>query len=178
MSFKNTKSRENSEFTKKTATIINNEITTQVTSKLDQIREDSNTQILEVINSPIAEKVLPAFKHVLGVQKMGLNTTRDHQSGRPNRSLEDYSSQMDHMSGGLVEVPRDHFSHVDYRSRRLVEGPRDHSVQMDHRSGRRDGNQGGSFGQQDKQDRSKLISEFTSHEGLNREISMDSQADD
>ena len=54
----NTNSRENSEVTIETARLINNEITSKVTKKLDEIRSDLNTQILEVINSAIAEKVL------------------------------------------------------------------------------------------------------------------------
>ena len=44
----NTNSRENSEITIETARLINNEITSQVTRKLDEIRSDLNTQILEV----------------------------------------------------------------------------------------------------------------------------------
>ena len=81
--------RENSEITIETARMINNEITTQVTRKLDEVREDLNTQILEVINSAIAEKRLSSTKNVLGVQKSGLNTSRVHQSGRLDRSPED-----------------------------------------------------------------------------------------
>ena len=51
----NTTSRENSENTIETARMINNEISTQVTRKLDEFREDLNSQFLEVINSAIAE---------------------------------------------------------------------------------------------------------------------------
>ena len=73
----NTNSRENSEITIETARMINNENTTQVTRKLDEIREELNGQILEVINSAIAEKVLPTIQNVLGVQESGLNSARD-----------------------------------------------------------------------------------------------------
>ena len=47
----------------------NNEITTLVTRKLDEIREDLNNQILEVINSAIAETVLPSIQNVVENQK-------------------------------------------------------------------------------------------------------------
>ena len=77
----NTNSREYSEIlAKKIARMINKEIKTQVTIKLDEIREDLNTQILEVINSAIAEKMVPSIQNVLGVQNSGI-TTRDHQYG-------------------------------------------------------------------------------------------------
>ena len=71
-SFINTNSRENSEITVETARMNNNEITTQVTKKLE---------IFEVINLAITDKVLPSIQIVLGVQKSGLNTMRDPQSG-------------------------------------------------------------------------------------------------
>ena len=58
-SLNNTNSRENSEITMETARLDKkNEITTQVTGKLDEVREDLNSQILEVINSAISEKML------------------------------------------------------------------------------------------------------------------------
>ena len=84
-----TNCRENCEITIETARMVNNEITTQVTRKLDGIREDLNTQILEIINSAITEKWLSSTKNVLRVQKLGLNTSRVHQSGRQDRSPED-----------------------------------------------------------------------------------------
>ena len=94
----NTNSRENSKITIETTRMIKNEITTQGTRKLDEIREVLNTQILRVIHSAIAEKGLSSIPNVLGVQKLELNTTRDHQSGRLDRSPEDHSIHMDHRS--------------------------------------------------------------------------------
>ena len=76
----------------------NDLVTTKLTRKLDIIREDLNTQILEVINSAIAGRVLPSVQNVLGAQKLGLNTMRDNQSCRLDRSPEDYSSHMNHRS--------------------------------------------------------------------------------
>ena len=97
----NTKSRENSEITIETALLIDNEITSQVTRKLDEIRSDLNTQILNVINSAIAEKVLPSIQNVLGVQNPGSDAIRDPQSGRLDSSPEDHFSRMGHRSQGL-----------------------------------------------------------------------------
>ena len=57
----NTNNRENSEITIDTARLKIMIITSQVTRKLDQIRSDLNTQILEVINSAITEMVLPSI---------------------------------------------------------------------------------------------------------------------
>ena len=97
----NANSREDSVITIGTARLINNQITTQVTRKLDEVREDLNTQILEVINWAIAEKVLPSIQNALGVQNVGLNANGDHLSGGLNRSPEDHYSHMDHRSRGL-----------------------------------------------------------------------------
>ena len=99
--------------------MINNEITTQVTRKVDETREDLNALILDVINSAIAEKGHSSIQNVLGVQKSGLNTTRDHQSSRLDRSPEDHSSHLDHRSGGLDEGPRDDDKHSAWLSTSL-----------------------------------------------------------
>ena len=96
-----------------TARNINNEITSQVTSELDEIRGNLKTQILEVVNSAIAERVLPSIQNVLEVQKLGLNTMRDHRSGRLDRSSEDHFTQMDYRSRRLGKSPGDHFSRQD-----------------------------------------------------------------
>ena len=53
--------RENSEVTIETTRLINNEITSQVTRRLDEIGSDLNTQIWEVIISANAERVLPSI---------------------------------------------------------------------------------------------------------------------
>ena len=228
----NTNSRKNSEVTIETARLMNNEITSQVTRKLDEVRGDWNTQILEVINSAIAETVLPSIQNVLGVQNTGSNTTRDHQSGRPDRSPEDHfshmdhrcrtldkghgdhsdntdhwfqglnrglrdhsghaarqsigldrglracSGQMDHQSSRIDENPWDQYSQVDNRSTRPDKGSKSHIGTLAHRSTRPDNNPGEHFGPQDQQDRSKFNSKFSSHGGLSREYSLDSQASD
>ena len=131
----NINSRENSEITIETARLINNEITTQVTRKLDELKEDLNTQILEVINPAIAEKVLPSIQNVLGVANSVLNATRGHQSGRLDRIPEDNLGHMDHRTRGLDKGHRDHSSIADHWSKGLNKGPRDHSSHMGHQSG-------------------------------------------
>ena len=65
---------------------------------------------------------------------------------------------------------------MDHRWRRLDKRPRGCLDQTDHKSTRLDRNSLGRFGQQDQQDHSKLDSKFSRHVGLNREISVDSQA--
>ena len=128
----NTNSRENSEITIETARLINNEITSQMTRKLDEIRSDLNSQILEVINSAITEKVLPSIQNVLGVQNPESDAIRDSQSGRLNRSPEDRFGHMDRQSQRLNEGLRERSNSVDHWSNRLNKGRRDQSSHMSH----------------------------------------------
>ena len=103
--------------------------------KLDDIRNDLNTQILEVINSAVAEKVLLSIQNVLGVQNPGSDAVRDLQSGRLDRSPEDHFSHMDHQSQGLNEGLRDHSNNVDYSFKGLnSNGRRDQSGHTTHQS--------------------------------------------
>ena len=199
-----------------------------MTRKLDEIRSDLNIQIFKVINSAIAEKALPSIQNVLGVQNLGSDTIRDPQSGRLNRSPEDYFSHMNHQSSGLNEGLTDHPNSMDHwskglnikgrrnqsghtthqsrqldrglrvypgqtdhQSNRLDENPGDRYGQVDcrstgpdrgskccsgvsaHRSTRPDNDSGEHFGPQDQQNNIKKNPKFSSHRGLNREISID-----
>ena len=99
MSLINSSSRENSENTIEIARMINNEITSQVTRKLDEIRDDINKQVLEVINSAITEKVLPSIQNVVGIQKSGIKLMRNHRSGRVDRNPGDCFSNVDRRLG-------------------------------------------------------------------------------
>ena len=228
----NTNSRENSEITIETARVINNEIASQVTRKLGEIRCDLNSQILEVINSEITEKVLPSIQNVVGVQNPESDAIRDSQSGRLNRSPEDRFGHMDHQSQrlnvGLRErsdsvdhwsnrlnnkgrrdqschtshrsrgLDRDHrvclgqtdhqsnipnsnsgeqYGQVDYRSPGPDKGSKFYSGVLAHRSTRPD-NSSGQLGPQDQQNSMRTDKKFSSHRGLNREISTDSQTSD
>ena len=60
-----------------TARLFNTEFTSQVTRKLDKLDEDILSQILDVINSAITEKVLPSIKNALGVQKSAFKLQQD-----------------------------------------------------------------------------------------------------
>ena len=225
-----TNSRENSEITIETARLINNEITSQVTRKLDEMRSNLNTQILEVINSAITEKVLPSIQIVLGGKNSGSDAIRDPQSGRLNRSPEDHFGNVDHQSQrlnvGLRERSdsvdqwsnrlndkgrRDQSCHTSHRSRGLERDHRVCSGQTDHQSNRLNSNSGEQCGQadykslgpdkgpkcysgvlahrstrlgnssgaqvspQDQQNGVNTDTKFSSHRGLNRGISTDSQ---
>ena len=182
-----TNSRENSEITIETARLINNEITSQVTRKLDEIRSDLNTQILEVINSANTEKVLPSIQNVLGVQNPESDAIRDPRSGRLDRSPEDHFSHMDHQSRGLdkslrvysgqidhqstrpIEKPGGQYGEVDYRSTGPDEGSKRYNGVSDHRSTRPDNSSGEHSGPQDQQNNIRLNLKVSSHKGLNRE---------
>ena len=139
-----------------------------MTRKLDEIRSDLKTQILQVINSAIAEKVLPSIENVLGEQNLGSDAIKDPQSGRLDRSPEDHFSHTDHQSRGLNGGLRDHSNSVDYwfkglnnqgrrdqsghtthQSRGLDRGLRVYSGQTDQQSSRLDENPGDRYGQVD-----------------------------
>ena len=72
-------------YTIKTVRMINNEITTQVTRKLDEIKSDLNSQVLETINTAIAEKVLPTIQDTPSKQVKGNFTVVDRRSGGLHR---------------------------------------------------------------------------------------------
>ena len=71
-------SRESSEITIETARLIKNEVSNQVTQKLDEIKMDSNSQILGANDSTISEKVLPSIQNTLGMQEKSKNIAMDH----------------------------------------------------------------------------------------------------
>ena len=45
--------------------VINSDISSQKSRKIDEIRSDLNLQILDAINSAIQEKVLPSIENAL-----------------------------------------------------------------------------------------------------------------
>ena len=51
--------------------MINCEITSQITKKLDEIKADFNSQILQAIKSAITEKVFPILQNSLETQENG-----------------------------------------------------------------------------------------------------------
>ena len=61
----NTNSRENSEIIIETAKLINSEITSQVSKKLNELKRDLNTEILDSINLARSEKVLAVIQNTM-----------------------------------------------------------------------------------------------------------------
>ena len=59
--------------TVKTARVMNSELTSQMTKKLDEIKLDLNSQILQAIVTAIAENVHPQLQKSLVVPEAGLN---------------------------------------------------------------------------------------------------------
>ena len=69
----NTNSREVSEITIETVRMNNCVIMSQVTKKLHEIKLSLNSQIVEAINSAIAEQFLPSIQNSLGSRKCNLD---------------------------------------------------------------------------------------------------------
>ena len=88
---------------------------------------------MEVINSALAETVLSSIQKVLGVQLSGLNSARDHWSGRLDRSPEDRFSSMDFRSGRLDCNPSGRSGRTDHRSKRPGRSPHARLDQLDQR---------------------------------------------
>ena len=72
-SYLNTNLCENFVLTVKTSRAINSEISSQVSRQLKELESDLNTQILEVINSVIAEKVLLSIENAIRPTKIALH---------------------------------------------------------------------------------------------------------
>ena len=98
----NTNSRENSEITIETTRLINEEISNQMSRKLNEIKTSLNSQIqfqIQIQNSAITDTVLPSIQNTLEMQ------------GRPNFTM------VDRTSNGLHPSPRSaNFTMKDRRS--------------------------------------------------------------
>ena len=71
----NTNSRENSQVTIETTRIISDEISNQISRRLNEIKTSLNFQIQDAISNAITEKVLPSIQNTLEMQ------------GRPNFTM-------------------------------------------------------------------------------------------
>ena len=67
--------------------MINSEIASQLSEKLDETKADLNFQVLH-ISSAIAEKVLPIVQNRLGVQENEFRTQVDSRSNGLDRNPE------------------------------------------------------------------------------------------
>ena len=84
----NTNSRENSEIAVETTRLINEEISNQMSRKLNEIKTSLNSQIQDAISAAIASTVLPSIQNTLEMQ------------GRPDFTM------VDRGSNGLHPSPR------------------------------------------------------------------------
>ena len=80
----NSNSRENSESTVETMRLVNSEIT----KKIDELRRELNSQLVDVINSAITEKVLPDIRNLISSQNPVFREEVDQRSSGLNRTTE------------------------------------------------------------------------------------------
>ena len=101
-----------------------------------------------------------------------------HQSRGLDRSLRVCSDQTDHQSNRPNENSGEQYGQTDYRSTGPDKGSKCYSGVLAHRSTRPDNSSGEHLGPQDQQNSIKANKKFSSHRGLKREISTDSQTSD
>ena len=77
---------ENSGLTVETSSAVNSKISSHVSRQLEELKSGINAQVLEVLNSAIAEKVLPSFGNSMRSTKTNLNAKRDLRSDRLHHS--------------------------------------------------------------------------------------------
>ena len=80
----NSNSIENSESTVETMRLVNSEIT----KKIDELRRELNSQLVDVINSAITEKVLPDIRNLVSNQNPVFREEVDQRSSGLNRTTE------------------------------------------------------------------------------------------
>ena len=71
-----------------TTRFVADEITQQMTRKIDELKRDLNTQITDSINSVIHDSILPSIQNSLSGQNSGLETNMDSRSSRLSRNTE------------------------------------------------------------------------------------------
>ena len=82
----NINTSENSENTVETSRAINSEISSQMSRKLEEMKSDPNSHILNAIDSAIEEKVIPSIRNALESQNSTENTNSDLRSDGPHPS--------------------------------------------------------------------------------------------
>ena len=85
----NSNSRENSESAVETMRLVNSE----VTKKIDELRRELNSQLVDAINSAITEKVLPDIRNMVTSQNSVFREEVYHRSRGPNRTSEELGSR-------------------------------------------------------------------------------------
>ena len=79
----NTNSRENSEITIETTTMIIEEISNQMSGKLNETKTSLNYQIQNAITAAITNTILPSIQNTLGMQGRSNFTMVDRESDGP-----------------------------------------------------------------------------------------------
>ena len=81
---------ENSEITVETSRMINSEILSQMSMKIEEMKSNLNSHVLEVINSAIEERILPSIENVITSNREAKSTKWDLRSdGRhPGRNIQ------------------------------------------------------------------------------------------
>ena len=93
----NTNSRENSDITVETTRMISEEISSQMSRKLNEIKTSLNFQIQDAINNAITEKVLPSIQNTLEKQgRLGL-TVVDRGSNELHPGLRTANSTIEYL---------------------------------------------------------------------------------
>ena len=82
----NTNTSENSEITVETSRAINSEFFSQMSRKVEEMKSDLNSHILNAIDSAIEEKVIPSIRNALECQNSTENTNSDLRSDGPHPS--------------------------------------------------------------------------------------------
>ena len=82
----NTNSRENSEITIETTSLINEEISNQMSRKLNEVKTSLSSQVQEAITAAITNTVLPAIQNTLETQRRLDFTMVDRGSNGPHLS--------------------------------------------------------------------------------------------
>ena len=78
----NSNSRESSEITIETTRIISNEISNQMSRKLNEIKTSLNFQIQDPISNAITEKLLPSIQKTLEAQGRGNYTMVNYKTAQ------------------------------------------------------------------------------------------------
>ena len=101
-----------------------------------------------------------------------------HRSRGLDRNHRVCSGQTDHQSNRPNSNSGEQYGQADYRSPGPDKGSKCYSPVLAHRSTRPGNSSGEHFGPQDQQNSMKADKRFSSHRGLNREISTDPQISD
>ena len=130
-----TNSRENSEVTVETNRMISEEISNQMSRKLNEIKESLNYQIQDAISSAITDQILPSIQNTLNKHGKVDYTVIDQRSSGSHEgpSTENYT-KVDHRSGGLQWNLENENNHVTRDKRNKMWSLRGNDGQLSRQS--------------------------------------------